>query len=85
MSCEGDTDDSNLKLLKGKDLESLEVPSMVHSLFPLDYFSNLLKAIPAGTKIKVELDSDYPVKLVFGLANDEASVMYFLAPRIESD
>ena len=84
LSCEGDTDDSNLKL-KGPDLESLEVPSEVQSLFPLDYFSNLIKAIPAGTMIRVELDSDYPVKLVFGLANGEAGVVYFLAPRIEND
>ncbi|MCL2334214.1 proliferating cell nuclear antigen (pcna) [Candidatus Methanoplasma termitum] len=85
LSCEGDTDDASLKLTIGTDLESLEVPSPVHSLFPLDYFANLLKAIPAGTKVRVELDSDYPVKLVFGLANGEAKVVYFLAPRIESD
>jgi len=84
LSCEGDTDDVNLKLA-GTDLESLEAPSEVQSLFPLDYFSNIIKAIPAGTKIKVELDSDFPVKLVFGLAGGEAQVVYFLAPRIESD
>ena len=84
LSCEGDTDDASLKL-KGQDIESLNVPSDVQSLFPLDYFSNVIKAIPAGTKIKVELDSDYPVKLVFGLANGEANVLYLLAPRIESD
>ena len=85
LSCEGDTDDSILKLLNGVDIESLDVPSAVHSLFPLDYFANLLKAIPAGTKLRVELDNDYPVKLVFGLAGGEANVVYFLAPRIESD
>jgi proliferating cell nuclear antigen len=84
LSCEGDTDYASLKL-KRSDLDVLEVPSAVHSLFPLDYFSNLLKAIPVGTKVRVELDSDYPVKLVFGLAGGEASVVYFLAPRIESD
>ncbi|MDR1954706.1 MAG: DNA polymerase sliding clamp [Candidatus Methanoplasma sp.] len=84
LSCEGDTDDASLKLA-GTDIESLEVPSEVQSLFPLDYFSNLVKAIPSGTKIRVELDSDYPVKMVFGLAGGEAKVVYFLAPRIESD
>lgn len=84
LSCEGDTDDASLKL-EGSEIESLDVPSEVCSLFPLDYFSNLIKAIPAGTKIRVELDNDYPVKLVFGLSNGEATVVYFLAPRIESD
>jgi len=84
LSCEGDTDDANLKLT-GTDLESLEAPSEVQSLFPLDYFANIIKAIPAGIKIRVELDSDFPVKLVFGLAGGEAQVVYFLAPRIESD
>ncbi|MDR1404849.1 MAG: DNA polymerase sliding clamp [Candidatus Methanoplasma sp.] len=84
LSCEGDTDDARLRL-ESSELESLSVPSEVHSLFPLDYFSNLVKAIPAGTKVRIELDSDYPVKLVFGLANGEANVVYFLAPRIESD
>ncbi|MDR0309524.1 MAG: DNA polymerase sliding clamp [Candidatus Methanoplasma sp.] len=84
LSCRGDTDDASL-VLSGPDVESLEVPSTVHSLFPLDYFSNIVKAIPAGTKVRVELDSDYPVKLVFGLAGGEAKVIYFLAPRIESD
>jgi proliferating cell nuclear antigen len=84
LSCEGDTDDASL-VLKGQDIESLNVPSEVQSLFPLDYFSNLIKAIPAGTMIKVEMDNDYPVKLVFGLAGGEANVVYFLAPRIEND
>ena len=84
LSCEGDTDDSSLKL-EGSELESIDVPSEVHSLFPLDYFSNIVRAIPAGTKVRIELDSDFPVKLVFSLANGEANVMYLLAPRIESD
>ena len=84
LSCEGDTDDANLKLEEG-DYEELVASSDVCSLFPLDYFSNLIKAIPAGTMITVELDNDYPVRLVFGLSNDEVKVEYFLAPRIESD
>jgi proliferating cell nuclear antigen len=84
LSCAGDTDDANLKLLKS-DLESLTVTSKVCSLFPLDYFSNLIKAIPTGVKVNIELDNDYPVRLVFKLANGEANAIYFLAPRIESD
>lgn len=84
LSCEGDTDHVSLRVGKS-DLVSLNVPSKVCSLFPLDYFSNLVKAVPAGTAVTVELDNDYPVRMLFTLAGGEASVCYFLAPRIESD
>ena len=83
MFCEGDTDSVSLHL----DGASVEVDSdsEVCSMFPLDYFSNITKAIPAGTQISVELDNDYPVKLVFALADGNARVNYLLAPRIESE
>ncbi|QHK16780.1 MAG: DNA polymerase sliding clamp [Methanomassiliicoccales archaeon Mx-03] len=83
MFCEGDTDSVSLHL----DGASVEVDSdsEVCSMFPLDYFSNIIKAIPAGTTVMVELDNDYPVKLVFSLADGNARVNYLLAPRIESE
>ena len=37
------------------------------------------------TTVRVELDNDYPVKLVFALADGNARVNYLLAPRIESE
>jgi len=84
LSCEGDTDYASLKVLKA-DLKKLDTPSDVCSLFPLDYFSNLVKAVPAGTYVTVELDNDYPVRMLFTLADGAISVCYFLAPRIEND
>ncbi len=84
LSCEGDTDSVNLRL-EGDSLIEVNADAEVRSMFPLDYFSNITKAIPAGTAVRVELDSDYPVKLVFALADGQAKVNYLLAPRIESD
>jgi proliferating cell nuclear antigen len=54
-------------------------------MFPLDYFSNIIKAVPGGTVINIELDNDYPMKLLFNIADKHVSVNYLLAPRIESD
>ena len=87
FSCEGDTDSVSLKLDKSTEsgLKSIDTDTEVCSMFPLDYFSNIVKAIPSGTVLNIELDSDYPVKLVFSLADGKANVNYLLAPRIENE
>ena len=84
MVSEGDTDSVSLKLSKDL-LVSLDCKENVRSLFPLDYFSNMIRAIPAGTVISMNLGNDYPVKLEFAIADGKGMVNYLLAPRIESD
>lgn len=84
LTCEGDTDSASLKLDKSQ-LVSINVTEHVCSLFPLDYFLNLIKAVPSDMNVKIELDNDYPVKLLFDLADGNGTVEYLLAPRIESE
>ena len=83
MTCEGDMDQVNWRKAK-KDMESLETPSSVRSLFPLEYFSNMLKAVPSGSAVTMHLGNDYPVRVEFKIANGKGEVRYLLAPRIES-
>jgi proliferating cell nuclear antigen len=83
LSCEGDTDSVSLKL--DSSSAKIDTESDVCSLFPPDYLANIIKAIPSGTQVHIELDNDYPVKLVFGLADGAVKVDYLLAPRIESE
>ncbi len=84
MYSEGDTDSVSLKLPKDL-LISLDVSEKVKSLFPLDYFSNMVRSIPAGSVVTINLGSDFPVKLEFEIADKQGRVDYLLAPRIESD
>lgn len=84
MVSEGDTDSVSLKLSKDQ-LVSLECKESVRSLFPLDYFSNMIRAIPVGTVVTMSVGNDYPVKLEFSIADGRGAVNYLLAPRIESD
>lgn len=81
---EGDTDTVSLKLDKDL-LVSLESEEKVRSLFPLDYFSNMIRAISPGTVVEISLGNDYPVKMEFDIADGKGRVSYLLAPRIESD
>ncbi|MCU0852401.1 MAG: proliferating cell nuclear antigen (pcna) [Thermoplasmata archaeon] len=83
MTCEGDMDQVNWKKAK-KDMEFLEAPSSVRSLFPLEYFANMLKAVPGGSSVTMFLGNDYPVKVEFQIAGGKGEVRYLLAPRIES-
>jgi len=83
MTCEGDMDQVTWKKSK-KDMESLEAPSSVRSLFPLEYFSNMLKAVPSGSLATMHLGNDYPVRVEFKIAGGKGEVRYLLAPRIES-
>lgn len=81
---EGDTD--SVSHVVPKDLlEELQVKEPVRSLFPLDYFSNMVKAISSAQTVTLYLGSDYPVKMEFKIAGGKGEVRYLLAPRIESD
>ncbi len=83
MTCEGDMDQVQWKKAK-KDLEALESPSSVRSLFPLEYFANMLRAVSGGVAVTMHLGNDYPVKVEFKIAGGKGEVRYLLAPRIES-
>lgn len=81
---EGDTD--NVSHVVPKELlEDLQVKDSVRSLFPLDYFSNMVKSIGTATTVTLSLGSDYPVKMEFKIAGGKGEVRYLLAPRIESE
>ena len=81
---EGDTD--NVSHVVPKDmLEELQCKEAVRSLFPLDYFSNMVKAISSAQTVTLYLGSDYPVKMEFKIAGGKGEVKYLLAPRIESE
>jgi len=81
---EGDTD--NVTHMVPKDLlEELQAKEAVRSLFPLDYFSNMVKAISSAPTVTLYLGSDYPVKIEFKIAGGKGDVKFLLAPRIESE
>jgi proliferating cell nuclear antigen len=81
---EGDTDSVSLRLTKDM-LDELVCKEKVRSLFPLDYFSNMIKAISSAPTVTMHMGNDYPVRLEFDIAGGKGQVKYLLAPRIESE
>jgi len=82
---EGEMDDSvSLKLPKNV-LVDLNCKEKVKSMFSLDYFSKMMKAISTSENVTLYLGTDYPVKLGFDIAEGNGHVVYLLAPRIENE
>lgn len=81
LSAHNESDDIEFKLLLAASDFSCEGESY-KSMFPLDYFSNMIQSIPSSQKqMKIYLANDYPVKLEYGLSNG-GKVMALIAPRI---
>src|SRR5438067_12340250 len=59
---EGDTD--NVTHMVAKDLlDELQAKQAVGPLFPLDYFSDMVKAISSAATVASYVGSDYPAKI----------------------
>lgn len=65
-----------------QSLPELRVKRECRSMFPLDYLQDMLKAASSDSKVNLYLKSNAPVRISYSIS--EASISYFLAPRIES-
>ncbi|MCX6801316.1 MAG: proliferating cell nuclear antigen (pcna) [Candidatus Diapherotrites archaeon] len=63
-------------------LPEMKVKRECKSMFPLDYLQDMLKAADSENPVSVFLKTNAPVKISYPIGN--ASITYFLAPRIES-
>ncbi len=65
-----------------KEMIELKVKKECTSMFPLDYLQDMLKAAPSDSKVELFLKSNAPIKVSYPIG--EASITYFLAPRIDN-
>jgi proliferating cell nuclear antigen len=63
-------------------LPEFRVKKECKSMFPLDYLQDMLKVASSDTKVNLFLKANAPVKVAYSIS--DASINYFLAPRIES-
>ncbi len=83
VDAEGDTDDVHFELTSD-DLIHI-APGEAHSLFSLDYLKQMNKAIPTDAEVSLDLGEEFPVRLEFEIAEGKGTVVYMLAPRIQSN
>ncbi|MFA5106528.1 MAG: proliferating cell nuclear antigen (pcna) [Candidatus Micrarchaeia archaeon] len=79
-------DSSELKTENEKTPEAtiqIEVKAPARATFPLKYLEDITKACPDAGTMTISLKSNAPVKVEYDVA--QATVVYYLAPRIDTD
>jgi proliferating cell nuclear antigen len=83
MHSEGETDQLDLRIAK-ENLTKLEVKEPVKSMYPLDFFSAMVKSISAEDTT-LHVGNEYPLKVEFAMSDGRGEGRYLLAPRVEED
>lgn len=80
----GDNGDLKAEFQKGSDeVAEINTSEGARATFPLQYLEDMVKATSSASVVTVNLETDKPLKLEYEV--EGATVVYYLAPRIETD
>ncbi len=80
----GENGDVKAEFEKGSpELLELVAQGPAKATFPLQYLEDMVKATSASSVVTINLETDRPLKIEYDI--EGAKVVYYLAPRIETD
>ncbi|MBI4214370.1 proliferating cell nuclear antigen (pcna) [archaeon] len=82
---EANGDKGNVIIETGKNDEVLlehTVNKESRSMFPLEYLNDIIRSADAGAAVSIDLKTNAPLRVEYPVG--EATVVYYLAPRVES-
>ena len=80
----GDSGEVKVEFEKGgEEVKEIKTSEGAKATFPLQYLEDMMKAAPNSEYVKINLETDKPLKLEYNL--EGAQIVYYLAPRIETD
>lgn len=80
----GDSGDVRAEFEKGsEEVPNITTESGAKATFPLQYLEDMVKATNSSSMVKINVETDKPMKLEYEV--EGARVVYYLAPRIETD
>lgn len=80
----GENGDMRAQFDKGAEsITSIETKDGAKATFPLQYLEDMVKAASSSIDMQINLETDRPLKLEYDI--EGAKVVYYLAPRIETE
>jgi proliferating cell nuclear antigen len=83
IEAEGDIDRITFHLSEAELIEFNRAEA--RSMFSIEYLKEFIKTASAGDVLTIYLGNNYPVRLLFNVADGKVKVEYILAPRIEAE
>lgn len=84
VDVKGDGGDVKAEFENGSpELSEIKAVGPAKATFPLQYLEDMVKACPSSSIVTVNLETDRPLKLEYEV--EGAKVVYYLAPRIETE
>lgn len=84
VEVKGDNGDVKAEFEKdGEEIKEIRTTQGARATFPLQYLEDITKASNASSPITLHMETDKPLKVSYEM--EGATVVYYLAPRIESE
>jgi proliferating cell nuclear antigen len=83
IEAEGDVDRITFHMNEAELIEFNRAEA--RSMFSIEYLQEFIKTASPGDILTIYLGNNYPVRLLFEVADGKAKVEYILAPRIEAE
>lgn len=87
FTIEAEGDMNKVKVEIGEDDETKimsEVKDKIRAKYSIDYLKKMFQSSKLTDKVKIQFNSDYPLKLQF-VSLDKVQMIFILAPRVEND
>lgn len=83
MKADSDSSSMQLELPTGSDVLKInEINEPVRARYSIDYLKKIMKARKLSEEAKVEMATDYPIKISYEI-QDKLRLSFILAPRVE--
>ena len=69
--------------LGGNEISEIKTDKGARATFPLQYLEDMTKATNASSPVRINIETDKPLKMEYEM--EGAKVVYYLAPRIETE
>ena len=85
VEAEGDMNKVNVEIPEGEDTKiTSDASEKVRAKYSIDYLKKIITASKLTDKVKVQFNTDYPLRLEF-VSVDKVQMIFILAPRVEND